>query len=302
MHILMTPDNPQLYNRKTRNIESEDAYKSGGLKILYRTPFGKLLTRTVLVRRGISRLYGRYMKSAKSTGKITEFINHYNIDVSEIKRPIESFTSFNDFFIRELKAHARPIDTTPSHLISPADSRLFVFDLAGHPKLPVKGYWYHIEELVKDPEIADMFRDGWCFIYRLAPNDYHRYAYLDNGHQDKVIRINGILHSVNPIALRETPGVMARNYRELTLLHTEHFGPVAHIEVGALFVGKIFNRTYGPATFKRGEEKGWFEFGGSTVIQLFRKDAIRPDQDILDHTARGIETLVRLGEKTGTAQ
>ena len=269
---------------------------------MYRNTFGKVLTNSILIRRGISQLYGSYMKSPKSKKKIEEFIAHYNIDTSEIKRPLDSFESFNDFFIRELKDGVRPIDQTPSHLIAPADSRLFVFDLAGQPQLPVKGYWYQLKELVKDATVANLFKDGWCYIYRLAPNDYHRYAYIDNGSQKKVSIVNGVLHSVNPIALNETPNVMAKNYRAITLLETDNFGTVAHIEVGALFVGKIVNHTNGACTFKRGEEKGWFEFGGSTVIQLFQKNAIQPDADLLEYTSKGIETLVKLGEKTGIAR
>jgi phosphatidylserine decarboxylase len=292
-------NNPKLYNRATQQLEEEDAYKSSGLKFLYRNPFGKALTHSILVRRGISKLYGKFMKSRRSVRKINGFIEHYNINTSEIKRPLSSFVSFNDFFIRQLTEDARPIDTNNNHLISPADSRLFIFDLADKPKLPVKGYWYDINELVKDKKIAELFKDGWCFIYRLAPNDYHRYAYIDNGNHNNVIKLNGILHSVNPIALKETKSVMAKNYRELTLLHTENFGPVAHIEVGALFVGKIINHHYDSHTFNRGEEKGLFEFGGSTVIQLFQKDAIIPDEDILKYTHQNIETIVRLGEKTG---
>lgn len=298
----MATKNPQLYNRATQKIEIENAYKSDGLKFLYKTTFGKALTSSVLVKRRISKLYGKYMGSAKSTKKIREFIHHYNINTDEIKRPLNSFMSFNDFFIRELKDNARPIDQNPQHLISPADSKLFVFDLAGKPQLPVKGYWYQIEELVKDAQIAADYKDGWCFIYRLAPNDYHRYAYLDNGTQEKVIKLNGVLHSVNPIALKATKNIMAKNYRELTLLHTENFGTVVHIEVGALFVGKIVNHAYGSHTYQRGEEKGWFEFGGSTVIQLFKKDAIIPDADILEQSNNGIEVIVKLGEKTGIAQ
>lgn len=298
----MSSKNPQLYNRQTQKLETEFAYKSGGLKFLYRTTFGKAITSSLLVHRRISKLYGRYMSSPKSTKKIKEFIHHYNINTEEIKRPLNSFVSFNDFFIRELKENARPIDTTPEHLISPADSKLFIFDLAQHTKLPVKGYWYQIEDLVKDQQIAQEYKDGWCFIYRLAPNDYHRYAYLDNGTQDKVVRLNGILHSVNPIALKATKNIMAKNYRELTLLHTENFGTVVHIEVGALFVGKIINHNYGAGSYKRGEEKGWFEFGGSTVIQLFKKDAIIPDEDIVNQSNAGIETIVSLGEKTGIAK
>ena len=288
-----------LYDRQSKKTIEENAFKVGGLLFLYKTVTGKLLTNLILKRRVVSNAYGRVMKGKRSLKQIPKFIEHYNIDVSEIKRPLNSFVSFNDFFVRELKPEARPIDMAADHLISPADSRLMVWDLTKTAQLPVKGYWYKLNDLVKDEKIAKEFADGWCFIYRLAPSDYHRYGYIDNGKQDKVIKIKGKLHSVNRIALAETNSVMAKNYRELTILHTENFGDVVHIEVGALFVGKVIQRHNGAYTFKRGEEKGLFEFGGSTVIQLFKKDAVKPDNDILEQSAKGIESLVKIGEKVG---
>jgi phosphatidylserine decarboxylase len=288
-----------IYDRQSKKTIEENAFKVGGLLFLYKTLTGKLLTNLILKRRVISTAYGRVMKSKRSIKQIPKFIEHYDIDVSEIKRPLNSFVSFNDFFVRELKPEARPVDRIAEHLISPADSRLMVWDLTKTAQLPVKGYWYKLNDLVKDEKIAKEYADGWCFIYRLAPSDYHRYGYIDNGKQDKVVKIKGILHSVNRIALAETNSVMAKNYRELTILHTDNFGDVVHIEVGALFVGKVIQRHYGAYTFKRGEEKGLFEFGGSTVIQLFKKDAVKPDADILEQSAKGVETLVKIGEKVG---
>jgi phosphatidylserine decarboxylase len=288
-----------IYDRKTKKTIEENAFKVDGLIFLYKTLAGKLLTNLVLKRRFVSTAYGRVMKGKKSLKQIPKFIKHYEIDVSEIKRPISSFVSFNDFFIRELKPEARPIDQTPEHLISPADSRLIIWDLNKVDQVPVKGYWYQLNDLVKDAALANEFADGWCFVYRLAPSDYHRYGYIDNGRQDKVHKIKGILHSVNRIALAETKSVMAKNYRELTVLHTENFGKVLHIEVGALFVGKVVQRHYGAYAFKRGEEKGWFEFGGSTVIQLFKKGAIMPDADIIGQSGKNTEVLVKIGEKVG---
>ncbi|OCX50447.1 hypothetical protein BEL04_21950 [Mucilaginibacter sp. PPCGB 2223] len=288
-----------IYDRKTKKTIEENAFKVDGLIFLYKTLAGKLLTNLVLKRRFVSTAYGRVMKGKKSLKQIPKFIKHYDIDVSEIKRPLNSFVSFNDFFIRELKPSARPIDQTPGHLISPADSRLIIWDLNKVDQVPVKGYWYQLNDLVKDKALADEFADGWCFVYRLAPSDYHRYGYIDNGRQDRVQKIKGILHSVNRIALAETSSVMAKNYRELTVLHTENFGTVLHIEVGALFVGKVVQRQYGAYTFKRGEEKGWFEFGGSTVIQLFKKGSIVPDADIIEQSGKNTEVLVKIGEKVG---
>jgi phosphatidylserine decarboxylase len=288
-----------IYDRQSKKTIEENAIKVGGLMFLYKTLTGKLLTNLILKRRFVSKSYGRVMDGKRSLKQIPKFIEHYDIDVNEIKRPISSFKSFNDFFIRELKAEARPIDQTPEHLISPADSRLLIWDLAKAEQLPVKGYWYKLNDLVKDEQLTQEFADGWCYMYRLAPSDYHRYGYIDNGKQEPVRKIKGILHSVNRIALAVTNSVMAKNYRELTILHTENFGKVVHIEVGALFVGKVVQRHNEAYTFKRGEEKGWFEFGGSTVIQLFKKDAVKPDADIIEQSLKGIETLVKINEKVG---
>jgi phosphatidylserine decarboxylase len=288
-----------IYDRQTKTPVEEDAYKISGLLFLYKTLPGKLLTSVILKRRFISAAYGRMMKSKNSIKQISTFIEHYKIDLNEIMRPLSSFKSFNDFFIRELKPGARPVDETPTHLISPADSRLLVLDLAKETDIPVKGYWYHLNDLLKDQALTDAYKDGLCFIYRLAPSDYHRYGYIDNGMQEKVRKINGVLHSVNRIAIAEVNSIMAKNYRELTVLHTENFGDVIHIEVGALFVGKIIQRINNEYHFKKGEEKGWFEFGGSTVIQFFKKGIIIPDADIMEQSAKQIETLVKLNERVG---
>ncbi|HPT22633.1 MAG TPA: phosphatidylserine decarboxylase, partial [Bacteroidales bacterium] len=292
----------RLYNRQTGDIEYEHTYKGGGLHFLYKTDLGKALTSSILNKRLISKLYGRAVRSRQSTSMIKKFIKHYNIDLSEIKSPISSFRCFNDFFIRELKADARPVEMNPDALIAPADSRLLVFDLANRPNLPVKGYWYQLNELIKDKKLAREYSDGWCFIYRLAPSDYHRYCYIDNGFHDKVKRIRGVLHSVNPVALSSINNLISKNYRVLTVLHTENFGQVLHLEVGALLVGEIVNVNRNAYSFSRGEEKGWFEYGGSTIIQIFKKDSIVPDADIMEHSSENIECLVKIGEKTGQSK
>ena len=290
---------PKLYNRTTRSFEYENTYKVNGLSFLYNSGIGKMFNSMFLNKRNVSKIYGRLMNGRGSVYQIPKFIKHYKINTSEIKRPINSFRSFNDFFTRELKDNARPIDPEPTHLISPCDSRLLVFDLAKQHELPVKGYWYSLADLVKDAKIGREYGNGWCFIYRLAPSDYHRFCYLDSGRQEKVRRIRGVLHSVHPIALSNTTSLMVQNYRELTMLHTKNFGKVVHLEVGALFVGKIVLINKNEHTFRRGEEKGWFEFGGSTIIQLFKKDQVQPDADIVEQSLLKIETIVRMGEKVG---
>lgn len=288
-----------IFNRRTNQLEPEKAQNTEGLSFLYHTLFGKAITNTILNRHIISVLYSRYVKRAGSVSQIPAFIDQYQIDVSEIARPVDSFTSLNDFFIRELKPGSRLIDHEPRHLLSPADARLLVFDLSKENSLPLKGYWYSLKEFIKDENLTNEYANGWCFVYRLAPSDYHRYCYIDSGYQEKVKRIPGVLHSVNPIALSSVKSLLARNYRELTLLNTDNFGMVLHVEIGALLVGKVIQHHRNTHTFKRGEEKGLFEFGGSTIVQLFKNNVVIPDDDILTHSASHVETLVKMGECVG---
>lgn len=288
----------KVYNRKSKQPEEEVSGNISGLTFLYRSFAGRVLN-PFITRHFVSRAYAKYVKSRQSAGQINNFIQRYRIDVTEIELPPESYTSLNNFFIRKLKPAARQVDAEPTHLISPADARLFVFDLSQQNALPVKGYWYSLEAFVRDHELAGQYADGWCYVYRLAPCDYHRFCYIDNGRQNEVQRIKGVLHSVNPLALAAVSSLMARNYRELTLLHTENFGRVLHFEVGALMVGRVVLHNRNASSFKKGEEKGWFEFGGSTIVQLFKKGSVKPDQDILDQSAKGVESLVKMGEKVG---
>lgn len=287
-----------VYNRNTRELEKETSGYVSSLAFLYNSLPGKILN-PVIARRFVSRTYARYVRSRRSSSKITSFITQYNISVDDIERSPDSYRSLNEFFIRKLKPESRPIDREPAHLISPADSRLFVFELSRQHVFPVKGYWYSLGKFLKSSALAKQFADGWCFVYRLAPGDYHRFCYIDEGWQEQVRRIKGRLHSVNPIALSSVKSLMARNYRELTVMHTENFDDVLHIEVGALMVGKVVLKNRNATRFTRGEEKGWFEFGGSTIVQLFRKNSIIPDKDILQQSDKCVETLVQMGERVG---
>ena len=278
--------------------ENEFSGYTGGLSFLYHSIPGRILN-PVVARHFISKAYARFVRSKRSIDTIPTFIAQYNIDISEVEKPVDKYRSLNDFFIRKLKPEARPVDRVPGHLISPADSRLFVFDLSVQNVFPVKGYWQSLGKFVKSIFLSKQYADGWCFVYRLAPCDYHRFCYIDEGRQEHVRRIKGKLHSVNPIALQSVKSLMSKNYRELTMLHTQNFGTVLHFEVGALMVGKVVLHHRNAISFKRGQEKGWFEFGGSTIVQLFLRNSVKPDPDILDRSRNGMETLVRLGEKVG---
>ena len=159
---------------------------------------------------------------------------------------------------------------------------------------------YTLPELLEDDALAERFCGGWCLIFRLSPDDYHRYSYPDAGTQERTVHIPGVLHSVNPIA--GSMGVYRRNSRCYTLLHTAHFGDVLEMEVGALLVGKILNHEEAAGTrFEKLQEKGYFAYGGSTVILLLEPGRVVLDEDILRYSAQGIESRVRTGERIGEA-
>ena len=158
---------------------------------------------------------------------------------------------------------------------------------------------YTTAELLDNAALAETYRGGLCLIFRLSPDDYHRYAYPDGGTREQEVCIPGVLHTVNPIAADLK--VYRRNARCYTLLHTAHFGDVVQMEVGALLVGRIVNHKTGTGTVEKLEEKGYFEYGGSTVILLLQRGAVQMDEDILHYSAQGIETQVRLGERIGAA-
>lgn len=283
---------------KTRNgdiiVTNEKQNKL--LKKLYGCSLGRVVLKT-LTAPCVSKAAGAFMDSRASKLLIKPFIKRSGIDTSQYV--MCDFRSYNDFFTRLVKPDKRPVDYIPKHLISPCDSKLTAHKISKNSIFRIKGSRYRVSDLLQNDFLAKRFCGGYCLIFRLEVDDYHRYCYIDNGTKTENTFIAGELHTVNPIAL-ERYNIYKRNCREYTVLHTENFGDVVQIEVGAMMVGRIVNN-HGEASFVRGEEKGRFEFGGSTIVMLFGRDSISIDRDILCNSAEGIETVVKLGEKIGKA-
>ena len=264
------------------------------LKKMYGSAVGRVFLKA-LTAPAVSRIAGGFMDSPPSKLLIKPFIKRSGIDTSQYI--MDGFRSYNDFFTRVVKPEKRPVDFTPEHLISPCDSKLTVYKISKNSIFRIKGSRYRVRDLLQNDFLAQRYCGGYCLIFRLEVDDYHRYCYIDNGIKTDNTFIAGELHTVNPIAL-EKYNIYKRNSREYTVLHTEHFGDVVQVEVGAMMVGRIVNH-HGECAFFRGQEKGKFEFGGSTIVMLFSKDSIVPDRDILVNSSQGIETVVKYGEKIG---
>lgn len=264
------------------------------LPFLYETVPGRFLLRG-LTHPAISKVAGAFLDTRASTVLIKSYAKKYHIDLS-LYEPVQ-YRSFNQFFTRKIKPEYRPFAMGETELASPCDGKLTVFPITQDAQFTVKGQTYTLNTLLRNEGLAEEFEGGYCFIFRLTVDDYHRYHYLDSGTKGENIFLPGKLHTVRPIALLNRP-VFCENSREYTLLQTDHFGTVLQMEVGALMVGRICN-LHGSGPIQRGAEKGRFEFGGSTVIVLFRKDTVQPNSSLLERTATDQETPVQCGAVIG---
>lgn len=261
------------------------------LRFLYGCIPGRVLLR-LLRARWVSRVVGAYMNSPLSAPRARRTARAWQVDPAQYEGDI--LRTYNAFFTRKRLGSFTPADADA--LLSPADSRLTIVPLREGTAFPVKQAPYTVSELLGNKTEAKRFENGYAFVFRLSVEDYHRYAYPDDGQETAHWFLPGTLHTVNPIALEKLP-VFHRNCREVTLLDCKRFGRLAFIEVGAMLVGRIVNRHKG--VFARGEEKGYFEFGGSTVVLLIEPGRVLPDETLLQNSLAGEETYVRLGQTVG---
>jgi len=268
--------------------------ESAMLYFLYRTVFGRLILK-ILTARWISVLCGVFLDSKLSKPLIKSFVKNNNIDLSEFES--DNFKCFNDCFSRKIKEGKRPIPEDDSVFFSPCDGYLSAYRLKENTVFPAKQSCYTLKSLLRDEELALKYSDGICLVFRLCVNHYHRYCYPVTGVKGENVFIKGKLHTVRPIALAEYP-VFTENCREFTVIETEDFGSVLQMEVGAMLVGKIAN-LHQSASVIRGEEKGKFLYGGSTIILLLQKDSVQIKDEFFTATDNGEETAVRMGDALG---
>lgn len=280
--------------------KSSHAGDSLTLRFLYRTVPGRALLK-LLVQPKVSEAAGRYLSSRASKWLVPYYIRKHNIDMKGVEIPTGGFASFNEFFTRK-RTMLLP-ERTDGDLLSPCDGWLSFAKIRETTVFPIKATRFSLVDLLDDTELSEQFQDGFALIFRLTPADYHRYCYAADGQILSGKRIDGKLHCVRPIALRGIP-VFAQNAREYQVLRTEAFGTMVQMEIGALLVGKIRNREQTPKGnhVQAGQEKGYFEFGGSTIILLLQKDAVRLCGKWANRKNTGAEIKVRRGERIAEAK
>lgn len=282
--------------RRDGTLISADSSQDRLLAFLYGSALGRALIKP-LTAPWISRAAGRLLSTKASCALIGPFIKSNAIDMSLFEAV--SYGSYNEFFARKIRPEVRPLDRDPHHLISPCDSKLTVLPITPDAQFILKHTPYTVASLLRDEQLAKTYAGGWALIFRLTVDDYHRYCYPADAKKGEFVHIPGALHTVNPIANDYFP-IYKENTREYCTLHTGAFGDLIMMEVGALLVGKIVNHPAGPEV-SRGEEKGYFQFGGSTVVLLIKANQAVIDPDILANSCEGIETVVKYGERIGEA-
>ena len=262
------------------------------VRFLFGTVPGRAILK-IIKKTHMDRIAVKYLRSPLSKPYMKRFAakNGLAADLSGLK----SYRTYRDFFLRDKPG--LDIDMDPVHLISPCDSWLSAFRIEGDSAFKVKGSYYSLSDLMGEGDLSKRFAGGDCLIFRLCPDDYHHYCYIDNGFKNKNHFIEGELNSVQPIA-QENFRVYTLNRRSWCLMETENFGPVVQTEVGAIIVGGIVNLIdEGPV--KRGEEKGYFDLMGSTIVLFFEKDRIRLKEDIIEKLKKEPEVRVSIGKHIG---
>ncbi|NCC80983.1 MAG: phosphatidylserine decarboxylase [Clostridia bacterium] len=293
----------EIYNRQKKEVETEHIVGKKYLQWLYYKSSGNFFLEKIVKRKLASKFYGVLKNRKGSKRKIRDFIEENKIAEEEFLDKVSEYKNFNEFFYRKLKPEARPVNSNSDILVSPADGRVFIHENIQTSKIvEIKGMAFNLAQLVGSEEAIMEYDGGTMIIVRLNPSDYHRFHFPDSGIPEKTKEIKGAYYSVNTGVLDRIDNIYLKNKRTVTEFESDNFGKILYMEVGATFVGTII-QTFNPGQrVEKGAEKGYFKFGGSTVILFLKKGILTPDNDILEYTKKKTETLVKMGESLGKAK
>ncbi len=292
----------EFFNRYTQQIETEAIYGEPYLRWAYGNPFGRLTVELLVKRSAFSHWYGWRMNQPQTKDRILPFLKTFDLDAEEFEKSPEDFLHFNDFFARKLKPSARPVDASPGSVTFPADGRHLGFQsLSQIAGVFVKGQRFNLAALFQDQELAARYKEGTAVLSRLCPTDYHRFHFSVDGVPSPATRRAGSLYSVSPLALRQTLAYLWQNKREITQIDSPSFGLVTTVEFGATNVGSIHQTYQTGKRVAKGDEKGFFSFGGSATMTFFEPERIALTPDLIEHGKAQREVYARMGDIMGNA-
>jgi phosphatidylserine decarboxylase len=287
------------FNRHTGSMETEQIYGEKPLRWVYETILGRAALALLVRRAFFSRYFGWRMRRPASRERIAPFIQQYGLDPAEFADAPECFLSFDDFFSRKLKPTARPLEGGENTAIFPADGRHLGFqDISSVSSIYVKGQTFDLPTLLGS-ETAGKYQRGSIVCSRLCPVDYHRFHFPVAGTPGNPRQLNGSLYSVNPVALRRNIAYLWENKRQWITFDAGPWGEVTLVIIGATNVGSMTFTHAAGTPAPKGQEAGFFSFGGSFVATLFEAGKIRLADDLLEVTAKGHELYARMGSTMG---
>ncbi|CAA6696801.1 MULTISPECIES: archaetidylserine decarboxylase [unclassified Lentimonas] len=290
----------EFFNRHSGEVETESVYGEAFLRWAYGNPLGRLTVELAVKRLWFSRWYGWRMDKPASREKVAPFIQDYGVDVDDFLDPADSYGSFNEFFYRKLKLSARPIAAGEHVAVFPADGRhLAIENVSAADNFYIKGQRFDLAKFLGSQSLAAEFEGGSMLISRLCPVDYHRYHFPVGGQAGAARILDGSLRSVSPLALRRKLSILWENRRMITEVESAAFGKMVVMEVGATCVGGMHSTFEPNSQIEKGADKGYFSFGGSCVTTVYKKGAIRLDDDLLAQAAAGREVYAKMGEQCG---
>lgn len=285
------------YRDRLGNEYAHSTSQDKFLSEAYRTAVGRALMK-FLCNPVFSKVGRIVLESRFSAGAVAWFAKKNNMDLSEYEE--KEYASFNDFFTRKIKQGKRFVTKDDRILVSPADGKVSAYKITDYRTFKIKNSIYTVNTLLRDNKLAKRYEGGIAVIIRLSVDNYHRYCYPCNGIKSHNRFIRGMLHTVNPLVSEYIP-VYKENSREYCMIMSDNFGDVIQMEIGAMLVGKITNIHKDTCRVNRGDEKGYFEFGGSTIILLLEKDKVNVCADLIENTKKGFETVIKQGESIGEA-
>ncbi|KAI7864038.1 phosphatidylserine decarboxylase-domain-containing protein [Spinellus fusiger] len=247
---------------------------------------------------------GTFFTDPKSVAQIPSFVKHYNIAMEDyVKSNIADYSDFNDFFTRAIRLDLRPIAHPDNSdiLVSAADARLGVFESVDRAtEFWIKGKKFSIANLLQDNVLAEELEGGSVAIFRLAPQDYHRWHSSAHGSVESINTLQGTYYTVNPCVVNEDVNVFTENHRQVLTMKSPKGFRYAVVPIGALLVGSIvLTKAQQGQNLAKGDEMGYFQYGGSTVIMVFPKNTVAWDEDLLNASMGSLETKVTMGNRIG---
>ena len=285
-------------DRETGAVVSEQRHDTKVLQYLYSNAVAAWFFRRLARRRLFSRLHGWWYNRRVATRKLEQFVKRFRIDIREAEKPLAAYSSCNEIFHRKLRDDARPVQMDPELLVSPADASVLITPSMEDTRFLIKGNRCTLGALLKDDEQAKTFQGGNIAIFRLAPADYHRFHFPDGGYAEAPRAIRGYLDSVCTQAIEHDPSIFCHNQRDIVQLSSSGFGRMLIIPIGAMLVGRIVE-TYRAGPVIRGQEQGYFEIGGSSIVMVLKKDKVIFDEDLVANSQNGLETKIKMGTHIG---